>query len=120
MLIVGAGFAGLGTAIRLRQAGITDIVILERGREVGGTWRDNTYPGAACDVPSLLYSFSFAQNSDWSHTYSGSAEILDYIHGLVDRFQLGSQIQFDTEVRLPEGSTAAATRRFESETPSRL
>lgn len=98
VLIVGAGFAGLGTAIRLRQAGITDIVILERGAEVGGTWRDNTYPGAACDVPSLLYSFSFAQNPDWSHTYSGSAEILDYIHGLVDRFDLARMIQFDTEV----------------------
>lgn len=97
VLVVGAGFAGLGTAIRLRQAGITDIVILERSREVGGTWRDNTYPGAACDVPSLLYSFSFAQNPDWSRTYSGSAEILDYIHGLVERFDLGKLIQFDTE-----------------------
>ena len=64
VLIVGAGFAGLGAAIRLQQAGVTDIVILERGSEVGGTWRDNQYPGAACDIPSNLYSYSFAQNPE--------------------------------------------------------
>src|SRR5690606_634207 len=74
VLIVGAGFAGLGTAIRLQQAGIRDIVILERAAAVGGTWRDNTYPGAACDIPSNLYSYSFAQNPDWSRSFSGSGE----------------------------------------------
>ena len=98
VLIVGAGFAGLGTAIRLRQSGVEDIVILERSGEVGGTWRDNTYPGAACDIPSLLYSYSFAPNPDWSRAYSGSAEILSYIHGLVERFDLHRTIRFDTEV----------------------
>jgi cation diffusion facilitator CzcD-associated flavoprotein CzcO len=89
VLIVGAGFAGLGAAIRLQQAGIRDIVILERGTEVGGTWRDNQYPGAACDIPSNLYSYSFAQNPDWSRGFSGSREILAYVHQLVERFDLG-------------------------------
>ena len=64
--VVGTGFAGLGMAVRLKQAGVDDFVVLERAGEVGGTWRDNTYPGAACDVPSHLYSFSFAPNPDWS------------------------------------------------------
>ena len=73
--IIGAGFAGIGAAIRLKDQGITDFVILERDSRVGGTWRDNTYPGAQCDIPSRLYSYSFAPNPDWSHTYSGSAEI---------------------------------------------
>ncbi|MHB1468904.1 MAG: FAD-dependent oxidoreductase, partial [Solirubrobacteraceae bacterium] len=67
--IVGAGFAGLGTAIRLRQAGVEDFVVLERASEVGGTWEANTYPGCQCDVPSHLYSFSFALNPDWSRTF---------------------------------------------------
>jgi len=62
VLVVGAGFGGLGVAIRLRQNGIDDVVILERADDVGGTWRDNQYPGAACDIPSNLYSYSFAQN----------------------------------------------------------
>ncbi len=81
--IIGAGFAGIGAAIRLKDQGITDFVIYERDSRVGGTWRDNTYPGAACDIPSRLYSYSFAPNPDWSHTYSGSAEILQYIDGMV-------------------------------------
>ena len=94
VLIVGAGFAGLGTAIRLLAAGIDNIVILERGNEVGGTWRDNSYPGAACDIPSNLYSFSFAQNPQWSRGYSGSGEILGYIRHLVDHYQLARLIRF--------------------------
>jgi len=98
VLIIGAGFAGLGTAIRLRQAGIENVVILERSTEVGGTWRDNTYPGAACDIPSNLYSYSFAQNPDWSRSFSGSAEILAYVHRLVDDFQLRPLIRFERNV----------------------
>ncbi|MDB5976102.1 MAG: monooxygenase [Nevskia sp.] len=94
VLIVGAGFAGLGTAIRLLAAGIDNIVILERGSEVGGTWRDNSYPGAACDIPSNLYSFSFAQNPQWSRGYSGSGEILGYIRHLVAHYKLGRLIRF--------------------------
>ncbi|MBL7252645.1 flavin-containing monooxygenase [Alloalcanivorax marinus] len=98
VLIVGAGFAGLGMAIRLKKAGIDDFVILERGDDVGGTWRDNTYPGAACDIPSNLYSFSFAPNPNWSHSYSGGAEILDYIHYLVSAFGLREHIRFQHNV----------------------
>lgn len=98
VLIIGAGFAGLGTAIRLRQAGVNDIVILERAQDVGGTWRDNTYPGAACDIPSNLYSYSFAQNPNWSRSFSGSAEILDYVHHLVDEYRLRPLIRFGQNV----------------------
>src|SRR5882757_8463126 len=98
VVIIGAGFAGLGTAIRLVQSGIEDFVILERGDRVGGTWRDNTYPGAACDIPSLLYSFSFAMNPQWSRGYSGSEEILDYIDDMVSRFDLKRFIEFETNV----------------------
>lgn len=98
VLIVGAGFAGLGTAIRLRQAGIHNVAILERGSEVGGTWRDNQYPGAACDIVSNLYSYSFAQNPEWSRGFSGAREILGYVHQLVDRFQLQPLIRFNQNV----------------------
>ena len=84
--IIGGGFAGIGTAIRLKQKRIDNIAVFERGTAVGGTWRDNTYPGAACDIPSRLYSYSFAPNPDWSHTYSGSAEILQYIERMVEDF----------------------------------
>ncbi|MCG2581381.1 MAG: NAD(P)/FAD-dependent oxidoreductase [Marinobacter sp.] len=98
VLIVGAGFAGLGTAIRLQQAGIKDMVILERAGEVGGTWRDNNYPGAACDIPSNLYSYSFDQNPDWSRSFSGSGEILGYIKAMVKRFGLEKYIRFNQNV----------------------
>jgi len=97
-LIIGAGFTGLGTAIKLREAGIEDVVILERADRVGGTWRDATYPGAACDIPSLLYSFSFAKNPGWSRTYSPSAEIREHIEDLVERYDLGKDLVLDTEV----------------------
>jgi len=98
VLIVGAGFAGLGAAIRLRAAGITDVAIVERGSEVGGTWRDNQYPGAACDIPSNLYSFSFAQNPQWTRGYSGSREILEYIRGLARGNDLLPLIRFQHNV----------------------
>lgn len=97
-LIVGAGFTGLGTAIKLRQAGIEDIVIAERGSTVGGTWRDNTYPGVACDIPSLLYSFSFVKNPAWSRAYPSGAEICDHIEAMTDEHGLRPLIRFDTEI----------------------
>ena len=75
--IIGAGFSGLGAAIRLRAAGIDDFVVLERAAQVGGTWRDNSYPGCQCDVPSHLYSYSFAPNPEWSRTFSPQGEIWD-------------------------------------------
>ncbi|MUL44447.1 NAD(P)/FAD-dependent oxidoreductase [Mycobacterium sp. CBMA293] len=96
--IIGAGFAGIGAAIRLKDQGITDFAIFERGTRVGGTWRDNTYPGAACDIPSRLYSYSFAPNPDWSHTYSGSEEILGYIDSMVESAGIAPHIQFGHNV----------------------
>ncbi|CQD24304.1 FAD dependent oxidoreductase [Mycobacterium lentiflavum] len=98
VLIIGAGFAGLGTAIQLLERGIDDFVILERAGDVGGTWRDNSYPGAACDIPSLLYSYSFEQKANWSRAYSGSTEILNYVKDLVHKHGLSRYIRFQVNV----------------------
>ena len=98
MAVVGAGFGGIGAAIRLRQAGVTDFVILERATAVGGTWRDNTYPGCACDIPSHLYSFSFAPNPGWSHSFSRQPEIWAYLEDVTDRHSLRDHLVFGTEV----------------------
>jgi cation diffusion facilitator CzcD-associated flavoprotein CzcO len=99
VVIVGAGFSGLGMAIRLKQAGIHDFAILERASRVGGTWRENTYPGCACDVPSLLYSFSFAPNPNWSRIYSPASEIQAYLLRLVRNYDLERHIRFDSDLR---------------------
>jgi cation diffusion facilitator CzcD-associated flavoprotein CzcO len=96
--IIGTGFAGLGMAIRLRQAGIEDFVVLERAGDVGGTWRDNTYPGCQCDVPSHLYSFSFAPNPNWSRTFSHQQEIWDYLRDCSERYGVTPHVRFDHEV----------------------
>lgn len=99
VLIIGAGFGGLGAAIRLRQEGVTDFIVIERGQDVGGTWRDNSYPGAACDVPSHLYSFSFAPNPEWSRTFSFQPEIQAYLRqcsahfGVTPHLRLGEEVQ---------------------------
>ena len=85
VVIIGAGFGGLGAARELLRQGITDVTILERADEVGGVWRDNTYPGAACDVPSPLYSWSWAINPAWGRRYSPQPEILGYLHDAADR-----------------------------------
>jgi cation diffusion facilitator CzcD-associated flavoprotein CzcO len=97
-LIIGAGFTGLGASIRLAEAGVRDVIILERSDRVGGTWRDTTYPGASCDVPSLLYSFSFAKNPRWSRTYSPAPEIYRHIQDMTSRFDIGDRIKFGHEV----------------------
>lgn len=96
--IIGAGFSGLGAAIKLKQNGFDDFLIIDRGTDFGGTWRDNTYPGAACDVPSRLYSFSFAQNPDWSRTYSHQPEIHNYINDVADRHRVRAHTRWNTEV----------------------
>lgn len=96
--IIGAGFAGLGLAHRLREAGIDDLVLLERGDEVGGTWRDNRYPGCQCDVPSVLYSFSFAPNPDWSRTYSPQPEIQAHLRRFADEDGLRPFVRLGTTV----------------------
>jgi cation diffusion facilitator CzcD-associated flavoprotein CzcO len=97
--IVGAGFGGIGAAIRLKQQGIDDFVVLERASRLGGTWRDNTYPGCACDVPSHLYSFSFAPNPNWTNTFSPQGEIWEYLEACTDRFGVRDKIRFNADVR---------------------
>jgi cation diffusion facilitator CzcD-associated flavoprotein CzcO len=116
VLVVGAGFAGLATAIKLAASGEQDFLCIERGAEVGGTWRDNTYPGAACDVPSQLYSFSFALNPDWSRSFSAQPEIQDYLRrvardsGVLHRFRFGVEFQgasWDSDAQLWRVETSA-------------
>jgi cation diffusion facilitator CzcD-associated flavoprotein CzcO len=97
-LIVGAGFAGLGMAIRLKQTGVDDFIILERAGSLGGTWRDNRYPGCACDVESHLYSFSFELNPDWSRAYAPWHEILAYLERTTDKYGIRPHIRFDEAV----------------------
>src|SRR3954454_7883373 len=92
--IVCSGFAGLGMAIRLKQEGEDDFVVFERAGDVGGTWRDNTYPGCQCDVPSHLYSFSFAPNPDWSRTFSKQPEIQDYLRRCAGHFDVLPHVRF--------------------------
>lgn len=98
VLIIGAGFSGIGTAIKLLQEGIEDFVILEQADEVGGTWRDNTYPGVACDTPSVLYSYSFEQHPDWPRAFSDGREIFSYLKRVVEQHKLKQFIQFRVKV----------------------
>ncbi len=112
--IVGAGFSGICMAIRLKQAGIHDFAIIERGDELGGTWRDNTYPGCACDVPSHLYSYSFERNPDWRRLFSPQPEILAYLkriaekHGIVEHIRFGEELlasDWDPDAQVWRGLT---------------
>ena len=96
-VIVGSGFSGLCIAIKMQQAGMS-YVVLEQAASIGGTWRDNTYPGAACDVPSNLYCFSFAPNPDWSRTYPQQAEIQTYMNACANKFGVRQNIQFNKNV----------------------
>ncbi|MBV9713410.1 MAG: NAD(P)/FAD-dependent oxidoreductase, partial [Ktedonobacteraceae bacterium] len=96
--ILGTGFSGLGMAIRLKQSGEEDFVVIERATDIGGTWRDNTYPGCACDIPSHLYSFSFALNPHWSRAYSPQREIRSYLRHCARRFGIIPHIRWNTEL----------------------
>lgn len=96
--IIGSGFAGLGMGIHLKKSGRHDFVILEKADDIGGTWRDNHYPGAACDVPSHMYSYSFEQNPNWSRFYSKQAEILAYMKGCADKYALMPHVRVNSEV----------------------
>jgi len=118
VFVIGAGFAGLGTAIKLQESGLTDFLVVDRGDDVGGTWRDNTYPGAACDVPSQLYSFSFAPNPHWTRSFSPQREIQAYLQrvaresGTLDRFRFGTTVEqaaWDDEARAWTVTTSAGT-----------
>ncbi|MET3984065.1 cation diffusion facilitator CzcD-associated flavoprotein CzcO [Streptomyces sp. PvR034] len=112
--VVGSGFGGLGAAVRLRREGVTDFVVLERADSVGGTWRDNEYPGCACDVPSHLYSFSFAPNPDWPRTFSGQPHIRAYLEHVADTFGLRPHLRLNTEVEMMRWDAEAL--RWEIET----
>jgi cation diffusion facilitator CzcD-associated flavoprotein CzcO len=98
VLVVGGGICGIGTVIALREAGVDDVLVLERADELGGTWRDNTYPGCACDIPSVIYSYPFAPNPDWSRVFAGRAEIQEYVlrvareHGVPEKVALGTEL----------------------------
>lgn len=98
VLIVGAGFAGLGAAIKLLEAGIENLAIVEATDDVGGVWRDNTYPGVACDVMSHLYSYSFAPNPSWGRQFAPGREIHEYLRHIVDRFDLRRFLRFSTKI----------------------
>src|ERR1700759_887758 len=97
-VIVGSGVAGPGAAVKLQESGYTDFLVIERGNDVGGTWRDNTYPGAACDVPSQLYSYSFATREDWTRSYSPQDEIQAYLRRVGDWADVRSNIVFNCEL----------------------
>ncbi|WP_020650305.1 flavin-containing monooxygenase [Solimonas variicoloris] len=114
VLIIGTGFSGLGMAVRLRQAGFEDFALLERAQSVGGTWRDNRYPGCACDVQSHLYSFSFDQNPEWSRMFAQQPEIERYLQGVAERYDLLRHVRFGTDVRSAHYDEAAALWRVRS------
>lgn len=96
--IIGSGFGGIGIAIQLQHAGMHNIVLLEKASDVGGCWRDNSYPGAACDVPSHLYSFSFEPKFDWSRKFAPQREIYAYIRHCAEKYHILPKVQFNTEV----------------------
>jgi cation diffusion facilitator CzcD-associated flavoprotein CzcO len=98
ILVIGAGFAGVGAAIKLEENGYDDFAVLEKADRLGGTWRDNTYPGCSCDVPSSVYSFSFAPNPDWSRAFAEQPEIQDYLERTADEYGVTRRIHFGAEV----------------------
>ena len=119
-VIVGTGFGGIGMAIKLRQSGIFDFVMLEKSDEIGGTWRDNTYPGAACDVPSPLYSFSFEQDFDWPRFYSRQPDIHRYQRHCIEKYKLAQHVRLSTEVTRAEFDEARGLWRVETAAGERL
>lgn len=119
IVIVGTGFAGIGLAMRLKRAGNDDFVLLERAHDLGGTWRDNAYPGCACDIPSELYSFSFERNTRWTRVYPMRTEILAYLRACADTYGLERHIRYDreiTEARYDEGAARWSVRTRAGET----
>jgi cation diffusion facilitator CzcD-associated flavoprotein CzcO len=112
--IIGSGFGGIGMAARLNRAGITDVVLLERAADLGGTWRDNSYPGAACDVPSHLYCFSFAPNPGWTRSFSPQPEIWNYLRRVAAAEGVTGKIRFGEEVTAARWDPAARLWRIET------
>jgi cation diffusion facilitator CzcD-associated flavoprotein CzcO len=116
--IIGSGFGGIGMAAQLRRAGITDVVLLERAADLGGTWRDNSYPGAACDVPSHLYCFSFAPNPGWTRSFSPQPEIWEYLRRVADDEGVTGKIRFGAEVTAARWDPTARLWRIETTSSS--
>ena len=114
IVIIGAGPGGMCTAIKLKEAGIEDFVVLERASGVGGTWYNNTYPGLECDVRSHLYSFSFEPKKDWSRPYPSQPEILEYLEGIADRYDLRPHVRLGTEVRSARWDEELSTWELET------
>jgi cation diffusion facilitator CzcD-associated flavoprotein CzcO len=120
ILIIGAGFGGLGTAIELARHGFTDLTILEKADDIGGVWRDNTYPNAACDVPSNLYSWSWATNPAWEHRYSRQAEILEYMERVSRELGVRDLVRTGVEVTAAAYDEPTGTWRVETDTGETL
>jgi cation diffusion facilitator CzcD-associated flavoprotein CzcO len=118
--IIGAGFAGIGAAIQLKQAGILSFTVYERAGEIGGTWRDNTYPGCACDVPSHVYSFSFEQNPNWNRAYAPAAEIQQYLLDCVARHRLRPHLRLNTAITGARWDAGAGEWRLDTATGETL
>src|SRR5689334_7090282 len=116
--IVGTGFAGLGVAAELQNAGVDDFVLLERANAIGGTWRDNHYPGCACDIPSHLYSFSYAPKHDWSRAFAPWHEIREYLERFTDDRGLRPKIELGQ--RLVEARWDEHTSRWRLRTAAGL
>ena len=114
MAILGAGFGGLGMAIRLKEKGVEDFVVFERDEEVGGTWWANTYPGCQCDIPSHLYSYSFALNPEWTRTYPLQPEIRDYLRECADRYGVRPHLRLGCAIERAEWDDEAAVWRLET------
>jgi len=114
--VIGTGFGGLAATIELKKRGHDDIVVFEKAGDVGGVWRENTYPGAACDVPSSLYSYSFEPNPHWPHKFSRQPAILDYIHRVVDKYDVRRHIRFHTEVTAARWDDESKTWQLELST----
>ena len=96
--VIGAGMSGIAAVVKLRKAGYTNLTVFEKADKVGGTWRENTYPGLSCDVPSRWYSFSFALNPDWTHRFSYGPEIQSYMEKVADDFDVTDIVRFNTPV----------------------
>ncbi|MGW2329591.1 flavin-containing monooxygenase [Streptomyces sp. NPDC001700] len=110
VIVIGAGLSGIAAAVKLRRGGITDFLVLEKADRVGGTWRENTYPGCAVDIPSSIYSFSFHPNPGWSRNFVGQPELLSYIEDTVEKFRLAPALRFGTE--LLEAAWSEERRRW--------
>src|SRR5688572_31384112 len=112
--VVGGGFGGVGAAVMLRRAGYDDVTVFERGERIGGVWHHNTYPGAACDVPSHLYEFSFDPNPQWSRRYAPQAEIQAYLEDVARRYGALDSIRTSTEVQGARWDSEARKWRIET------